>query len=110
MIAATREPSLWLFGEADHTISIDDVLRVRTALEAGKRAYRMRIYAGAPHGWLNDTMPGRFRPRAAAEAWSILHAFLEDVFERGWPNGRVRWEFASDTAIDYEFTKNRRLE
>jgi carboxymethylenebutenolidase len=110
MIAATREPSLWLFGEGDHTISVDDVLRVRAALEANRRAYRMRIFAGAPHGWLNDTMPGRFRPRLAAEAWSMLHAFLEDVFERGWPDGRVRWEFESDTAASYDFAKNKRLE
>lgn len=110
MIAATREPSLWLFGEGDHTISIDDVLRVRGALEASRGAYRMRIFGGAPHGWLNDTMPGRFRPRLAAEAWAMIHAFLEDVFARGWPNGRVRWEFESDTAPDYDFSKNRRLE
>jgi len=40
----------------------------------------------------------------------MLHAFLADVFERGWPNGRVRWEFSSDTASDYAFAKNRRYE
>jgi carboxymethylenebutenolidase len=110
MIASTREPSLWLFGEGDHTISIDDVLRVRGALEVSRRAYRMRIFPGAPHGWLNDTMPGRFRPRLAAEAWAMIHAFLADVFERDWPNGRVRWEFTSDTASTYDFGANRRLE
>ena len=110
MIAATREPSLWIFGEGDHTISIADVLRVRAALESARRAYRMRIFAGAPHGWLNDTMPGRFRPRLAAEAWTMLHSFLADVFERGWPNGRVRWEFESDSAPDYDFAKNKRFE
>jgi carboxymethylenebutenolidase len=110
MIAATREPSLWIFGEGDHVISVDDVLRVRGALEAARRAYRMRIFAGAPHGWLNDTMPGRFRPRLAAEAWTIIHAFLADAFERGWPNGRVRWEFSGDIAHDYDFRKNIRLE
>ena len=110
MIAATREPSLWLFGEGDHTISLADVLRVRAALEDARRAYRMRIFAGAPHGWLNDTMPGRFRPRLAAEAWAMLHTFLDDVFERHWPHGRVRWGFSSDTATDYDFASNRRYE
>ena len=110
MIRGSGEPSLWIFGEGDHTISVDDVLRARGALEAAKRAYRMRIFEGAPHGWLNDTMPGRFRPRLAAEAWAMIHAFLADVFERGWPNGRVRWEFASDTSPAYDFTTNRRLE
>jgi carboxymethylenebutenolidase len=110
MLAALSAPALFVFGEADHVISLDDVLRVRGALEAGKRSYRMRVFADVPHGWLNDTMPGRYRPDAARKAWAMLLEFLDDVLQRRWPGeGRVRWEFLSDVAYTYDFSKNRRL-
>jgi len=44
-----------------------------------------------PHGWLNDTMPGRYRAKEAEEAWGVLLAFLGDVFGGNWPGkGQVR--------------------
>jgi carboxymethylenebutenolidase len=48
-------PVLGVFGEADHIISVDDVVRFRNCLEKAKKNCHIRIYAGAPHGWLNDT-------------------------------------------------------
>ena len=111
MLAQVSAPMLFVFGEGDHVISLDDVLRVRAALEAAKRAYRMRIFPDVPHGWLNDTMPGRYRPEAAREAWAMLLEFLDEVLNNRWPgNGRVRWEFESDIATTYDFSQNRRLE
>jgi carboxymethylenebutenolidase len=111
MLRTIRAPALFVFGEADHIISIDDVLRVRAALEAGRRSYRMKVFAEAPHGWLNDTMPGRYRPQAAAAAWSLLLDFLSETFDRRWPPpGRVRWEFDGDISPTYDFSKNLRLE
>ncbi len=110
MLAALSAPALFVFGEADHVISLDDVLRVRGALEAGKRSYRMRVFSDVPHGWLNDTMPGRYRADAAREAWAMLLEFLDDVLQHRWPaEGRVRWEFSSDVAVTYDFSNNRRL-
>ena len=110
MLAALSAPALFIFGEGDHVISLDDVLRVRGALEAGKRSYRMRVFPDVPHGWVNDTMPGRYRAEAAREAWAMLLQFLDDVLERRWPGeGRVRWEFSSDVACTYDFSQNRRL-
>ena len=110
MLASLSAPALFVFGEADHVISLDDVLRVRGALEAGKRSYRMRVFADVPHGWLNDTMPGRFRAEPAREAWGMLLEFLDDVLQGRWPGERrVRWEFSSDVDCTYDFTKNRRL-
>jgi carboxymethylenebutenolidase len=110
MLATLSAPALFVFGEGDHVISLDDVLRVRAALEAGKRSYRMRIFPDVPHGWLNDTMPGRYRPDAAREAWSMLLDFLDDVLRHRWPGqGRLRWEFESDVAQTYDFSHNRRM-
>lgn len=111
MMRQLGAPALFVFGERDHTISLDDVRRTRDALEEGRRSYRMKVFADMPHGWLNDTMPGRYRPQQAEQAWGVLRAFLADVFSGGWPGtGSVRWEFESAAAADYDFTKNVRLE
>lgn len=110
MIASLRVPALLLYGEADHTISLPMVRRVRDAFEDARRSYRMRVFAGMPHGWLNDTMPGRFRPQEAAEAWAMLTGFTREVCDGEWPADRVHWEFAADSAVDYDFTKNVRYE
>jgi carboxymethylenebutenolidase len=111
MMRQLGAPALFVFGERDHTISLDDVRRARDALEEGRRSYRMKVFAEMPHGWLNDTMPGRYRPQQAEQAWGVLRAFLADVFSGSWPGtGRVRWEFESAASADYDFTKNVRLE
>jgi carboxymethylenebutenolidase len=109
MLRELNAPALFVFAERDHTISLDDVRRVRDALESARRSYRMKIVPDVPHGFLNDTMPGRYRPREAAQAWQVLLAFLAEVFAGQW-NGRVRWEFEGATSPGYDFSKNVRLE
>src|SRR5437867_2436461 len=108
MLRELHAPALFVFGERDHTISLDNVRRVRDALEAARRSYRMKVFADMPHGFLNDTMPGRYRPKEAAVAWQTLLAFLAEVFSGQW-NGRVRWEFEGVSAENYDFSKNVRL-
>jgi carboxymethylenebutenolidase len=111
MMRRLSAPALFVFGERDHTISLDDVRRTRDALEEGRRSYRMKVFPGMPHGWLNDTMPGRFRPKESEQAWGVLRTFLAEVFTGAWPGtGRVRWEFESASSVDYDFKKNVRLE
>ncbi len=103
-------PLLGVFGEADHIISVDDVLRFRGCLEQHKKSFHVRIYRDAPHGWLNDTMPGRYRKEAATDAWKLLLTFLKKSFGGGWDKSRVLWTFESDFSTDYDFKKNVRLE
>jgi carboxymethylenebutenolidase len=111
MMRSLSAPVLFVYGERDHTISLADVRRVRETLEEGRRSYRMKVFPGMPHGWLNDTMPGRYRATEAEEAWEMLLAFLGDVFGSKWPGkGQVRWEFESASSADYDFSKNVRLE
>jgi carboxymethylenebutenolidase len=109
MLRELRAPALFVFGERDHTISLDNVRRVRDALEQARRSYRMKVFADMPHGFLNDTMPGRYRPKEAAQAWDLLRAFLAEVFAGRW-NDQVRWEFEGASAHNYDFSKNLRLE
>lgn len=111
MMRSLGAPALFVFGERDHTISLADVRRTRDALEEGRRSYRMKVFPEMPHGWLNNTMPGRYRPQQAEQAWGILRGFLTDIFSGAWPGtGRVRWEFESVSAVDYDFAQNKRLE
>ena len=110
MLRRLHAPALFVFGERDHTISLDNVRRVRDALEDARRSYRMKVFADMPHGFLNDTMPGRYRAKEAAQAWQLLRAFLAEVFSGRWPGERVRWEFEGASGADYDFTRNVRLE
>jgi len=110
LIAQVTCPVLGVFGEADHIISVDDVLRFRNCFEKTKRSCHIRLYRDAPHGWLNDTMPGRYRKEAANDAWKLMMAFLKKCFAGGWDKDRVTCTFESDYSTNYDFSKNKRLE
>jgi len=110
LIAQVNCPVLGIFGEADHIISIDDVLRFRNSLEKARNSHHIRVYRDAPHGWLNDTMPGRYRKEAAKDAWSLMMAFLKKCFAGGWEKNRILSVFEIDYAKDYDFSRNRRME
>jgi carboxymethylenebutenolidase len=110
VIAALPCPVFAAFGEVDHIISIADVLRFRGVLEANRKSYEIHIYKGAPHGWLNDTMPGRYRKPQADAAWAAQQRFLSEVFAGSFDPARVSWRFESESGTDYDFAKNVRLE
>lgn len=110
LIARVSCPVLGIFGEADHIISVDDMVRFRNCLEKGKKTYHIRLYRDAPHGWLNDTMPGRYRKEAAKDAWSLMMSFLKKCFASGWDRERISSIFESDYSTQYDFSKNVRLE
>jgi carboxymethylenebutenolidase len=110
LVAAVDCPVFGAFGEADHIISLDDVRRLRDALERHRKSYDIHIYRGAPHGWLNDTMPGRYRKPQADAAWAAQQSFLAAVFDPGYDRDTVRWRFTCDSGRDYDFKKNVRLE
>ena len=110
LIAQVSCPILGVFGEADHIISVDDVVRFRNCLEKAKKNCHVRIYADAPHGWLNDTMPGRYRKQAAKDAWNLMMSFFKKCFAGGWAKDRIVCKFESDYSTRYDYSKNVRLE
>ena len=110
LVSRVSCPVLGIFGEADHIISVDDVIRFRGCMERSKKSYHVRLYRDAPHGWLNDTMPGRYRREAAKDAWSLMMSFLKKCFANSWNKDRISCTFESDYATQYDFTKNVRLE
>ena len=110
LVAQVTCPMLGIFGEADHIISVDDVIRFRNCCEKAKKICHIRLYRDAPHGWLNDTMPGRYRKEAAQDAWKLMMVFLKKCFAGGWAKDRITCIFESDYSTKYDFSKNRRLE
>jgi carboxymethylenebutenolidase len=110
MIQKVTVPMFFVFAERDHTISLDNVSRLRSSLETANISYRMRVMVDMPHGFLNDTMPGRFRPKQAEQAWEYLFTFLHDVLDDGWPYSKIEWDLQSVKNKNYDFSKNFRLE
>jgi carboxymethylenebutenolidase len=110
LIARIDCPVLGIFGEADHLISLADVRRLRDALDRHDKSYRIKVYAGAPHGWLNDTMPGRYRKAQAEAAWALQLDFLATVLAPGYDRSRRVQVYECEHAADYDFTKNVRME
>lgn len=97
-----------IFAELDHLVSLESIFRMRRVLENAKKSFDIRIYPDAPHGSLNDTMPGRYRPKQAKAAWEQIISFLHTVLHTGWDRERVSWRFDGDISPNYDFTKYKR--
>ena len=110
IIAEVDCPVLGMFGETDHLISLDDVRKLRDALERTAKSYDIRVYRDAPHGWLNDTMPGRYRGAQAEAAWADQRAFLRAALAPDRDRAQIVQRFAADVAPDYDFGRNVRYE
>ncbi len=110
IIAAIDCPVLGLFGETDHLISLDDVRKLRDCLERTAKSYDIHVYRDAPHGWLNDTMPGRYRRAQAEAAWADQRAFLRAALAPDRDGKQIVQRFAADVATDYDFSRNVRYE
>jgi carboxymethylenebutenolidase len=110
LISKVKAPVLGIFGEKDHVISFPDVQRLRNSLEKHDKSYQITIYGDAPHGWLNDTMPGRYRPEIAKQTWDEVIEFFDSVLAKGYNSSMIEWKFSSAKHTDYDFKKNVRLE
>ena len=103
-------PLTAVFGELDNLIHRDNIVRMFSVLAQAKKSFDIRMYADAPHGFLNDTMPGRFRPAQADAAWNQITSFLQSVFASDWQKGRAIWRFDANSSLDYDFSKMKRWE
>jgi carboxymethylenebutenolidase len=110
VLTGCNAPILGIWGERDHIISKEHVQRFRERLERLGKSYEFTVYANCPHGWLNDTMPGRYRQPEAEAAWAQAVDFLRRVHSGAFPRDRVLQRFEADYSPDYDFSKNVRLE
>ena len=88
---------------------MEDMRRLRGVLESNRKTYEFALFPRMPHGWMNSTMPGRYRPKETEQAWSMILDFMELVHAGEFPDDRVIWRFQSNIAPDYDFTKKVRL-
>jgi len=109
LIARITAPVLGIWGEDDFVVSVDDVRRLRNTLEQKRKSYEFVLFRDMPHGWMNSTMPGRYRPQETDRAWALIMDFLDRVYAGAFPADRVIWRFESDIAPAYDFTKKVRL-
>ncbi len=109
IVGRISAPVLGIWGEDDFVVSIDDVRRLRGILEDHRKSYEFALFRGMPHGWMNDTMPGRYRPQETAMAWKLILDFISRVHGGAFPPDRMIWKFESDAAVSYDFTKKVRL-
>ena len=109
IVARISAPVLGIWGEDDFVVSMSDVRRLRGVLEDSRKSYEFTLFRDMPHGWMNDTMPGRYRPKETAMAWSLILDFLSRAEAGAFPADRMIWKFESDAAIAYDFTKKVRL-
>ncbi len=110
ILASLDCPVFGAFGASDHIIAVEDVQRMRNCLEANKKSYDIHVYADAPHGWLNDTMPGRYRKPQAEQGWADQQKFLARVLSPNWKADPVMQAYDCSFAKSYDFSKNVRLE
>ena len=106
LLAAINCPVLCMMGEIDNLISLDDLARFRCEMEKNRKSYIAKVWRDTPHGWINNTMPGRYREGPAEEAWATLMEFLGSTLGGDWDRSRVIWKFEADTSPTYDFTKH----
>ena len=83
---------------------MENIQRFRRDLERTRKNYRIRVYADAPHGWQNSTVPARYRHDLAETAWADTVDFFNEVFAGKWDDGRLHWRFEPDADVAYDFS------
>jgi carboxymethylenebutenolidase len=103
-------PLTAVFGELDNLIPLNNILRMCTVLADARKSFGTRVYPDAPHGFLNDTMPGRYRAAQSDAAWNQITSFLQSVFAGEWKQDRATWRFEAESSVNYDFTQMKRWE
>ena len=69
----------WLgfFGDQDESIPVEDVEKLRAALDQAPVDHDVVRYADAGHGFNRDISPDAYRPGAAADAWRRMLDWFE---------------------------------
>ena len=77
LVANIRCPLLGIYGEADGSIPMEQVSKLRELLSSHKKVFELYTYPGAQHAFHNDTNPERYHPEASHDAWGKALKFLE---------------------------------
>ena len=69
------------FGADDHGITVADVEAFKKAMTNAQRAFEVKIYPGAGHGFENPNNKDGYRPEAAADAWMRTINFFKSTLK-----------------------------
>jgi carboxymethylenebutenolidase len=69
-------PLYLFFGERDAFIPLEQVRQIESRLAELRKDFRIKVYAGADHGFFNEERASVYAPAAAADAWSELTRFF----------------------------------
>jgi len=75
LAADLKAPVLGLYGGQDQGIPLEDVERMRAALDAARQPSEIVVYPEAPHGFHADYRPS-YRPSDAKDAWDRCLAWF----------------------------------
>jgi carboxymethylenebutenolidase len=79
VVAKLKAPVLGLYGGADQGIPVDQVEKLRAALQSGDKAAKasqVQVYEGMPHGFNADYRPS-YRKEAADDGWKRMLAWFK---------------------------------
>jgi carboxymethylenebutenolidase len=76
MASKIKAPVLGLYGELDKGIPQSDVAAMRSALEHSRSASKIKVFAGADHGFFADYRPS-YNEAAAREGWADSLAWFK---------------------------------
>jgi carboxymethylenebutenolidase len=76
LAAEVKEPVLGLYGAADTGISVEQIEKMKAALQAAGKTAEFKIYPEAPHGFHADYRPS-YRKEAAEDGWQQLQAWFK---------------------------------
>ena len=76
MAAQINCPLLGLYGGKDTGIPVEAVMKAQSDARAAGKTVEIKIFPEAPHGFHADYRPS-YRPAEAAEAWSMMQAWLK---------------------------------
>lgn len=109
ILSGLKAPVLGIWGEKDHVVSLDQVRHMRQLLEDNGVSYEFTMFPTVAHGWLNSTMPGRYRATEGEAAWSLVLSFLQRAFDGQFDPDRQFWSFTADIGKPYDFSTHVRL-
>jgi carboxymethylenebutenolidase len=109
LMAKVTAPTLFAYGENDHTTPIERTFAFRDEMERHNKTCEISLVPDMPHGWLNDTMIGRYRQKEAGDAWKQIMDFLDRVHAGYYKSDRVQIKFEADFAVNYDFSKSVRF-
>jgi carboxymethylenebutenolidase len=70
-----RAPLLLIFGGADELVTLDDIRRITTRLDAAGKKYEIEVYPNVGHSFFRQDH-GTIATREIADAWDRVQAYL----------------------------------